>query len=348
MSGLPPATPNVVRDVTQFARTAQQVDAPAELLSQLRRVVPAVQAGWLALLDDRHGRYAEIASFGYDTRTRDYFGTTPLLEQIELVGLASSPEPQSARDSPIPLGDLPIWGEYYFPAGFSGGVAVGLFTPDHRHVGVLVMCTDDAGRPSDAERDLVGALAPRIATAVDPVRSLAVLAQVVRDAQAGAVLTECGEVRPLPGLSGHPLLEPDSALPGVALRQAGEGGGSASFRWPVSGKTNEPDDCGGLLQATVLACPTGPPHVVGVLVLSPVPAGRSVLTRRELVLVGLLLEGWSDQRIAVGLDLPVYSVVETAVRVTAKLGAPDRHSALVRAARGGLFIPYQPGRPPPA
>ncbi|MGI5146792.1 hypothetical protein ACQEVC_10465 [Plantactinospora sp. CA-294935] len=355
MTAPPPPPSNVIHDLAEIAGTPGRDGQAAELLARISRVVPA-QAAWLALLDDRHRRYTELASFGYDTRIRDYFGTPALLEQVELVGLASSPAPQRGRDSPVPLAELPVWGDYYLPAGFREGIAVGLFTPERRHIGMLVMCTDDPDRPTDAERDLVAALAPQVAAAVDPVRTLAVLAQVVRNAQAGAVLTRTGAVRPLPGLPGHRLLAPDSALPGVALHQANHCGGSASFLWPVcvvrlTCRSGSPageghDDRSGLLQVTVLGCPTAPPSAVGVLVLSPLPGGRSVLTRRELVVVGLLLEGWSDRRIAVGLDLPVGAVTETVARVVVGLDAPDRHAALLRAARRGWFIPPCAGRPP--
>ncbi|MGX7676955.1 hypothetical protein [Plantactinospora sp. DSM 117369] len=345
MTAPPPPPSNIIRDLAEIAGAPGHDGQAAELLARISRVVPA-QAAWLALLDDRHRRYTELASFGYDTRIRNYFGSVALLEQVELVGLASSPVPQRGRDSPVPLAELPVWGDYYFPAGFREGVAVGLFTPERRHIGMLVMCTDDPDHPTDAERDLVAALAPQVAAAVDPVRTLAVLAQVVRDAQAGAVLTRTGAVHPLPGLPGHRLLAPDSALPGVALHQATHCGGSASFLWPVCVAGEERDDRSGLLQVAVLGCPTAPPSVAGVLVLSPLSGGRSVLTRRELVVVGLLLEGWSDRRIAVGLDLPVGTVTETVARVVAGLDAPDRHTALLRAARRGWFIPPCAGRAP--
>ncbi|GAB3965509.1 hypothetical protein V1634_24680 [Plantactinospora veratri] len=344
MTAPPPSSSKAIRGLAEIAAAVARAGQPDELLAGLGAVMP-VQAAWLALLDDRHRRYAEVASFGYDTRIRNYFGTAALLEQVELVGLTSSPVPQRARDSPVPLAELPVWGDYYFPAGFREGIAVGLFTPDRRHVGVLIMCTDDPGRPTDAERNLVGALAPQIAAAIEQVRSLAVLAQVVRNARAGAVLTRSGAAHPLPGLPGHPLLAPDSALPGVALHQAVHCGGSASFLWPAC-RGQEHDDRSGMLQVVVLGCATAPPSVVGVLVLSPLPGGRSVLTRRELVVVGLLLEGWSDRRIAVGLDLPVGTVAETVARIVVKLDAPNRHAALLRTARHGWFIPPCTGRPP--
>jgi DNA-binding CsgD family transcriptional regulator len=218
-------------------------------------------------------------------------------------------------------------------------MVVGLFTPDRRYLGVLLVSTDTTDRPSDADRDLVGVLAPRIAAAVDPMRSLAVLARVVHDARAGAVLTRCGDVLGLPGLPGHALLAPGSALLGVALRQLVERAGSGSFLWPIQAGSGGCGDLGEFLRVTVLGCANAPPQVLGVVVLSPLPGGRSVLSQRELVVVGLLLEGWSEGRIAVAMDLPAGVVAEIAERVTARLGAPDRHSALVRAARQGWFIP---------
>lgn len=335
-----PSAAGTAREMAGIAAAPQQCGQADELLALLGRVVPH-QAAWLALLDDRYRRYAELASVGYDDRLRDYFCGTPMLDQVELVGMTSSPVPQRRRDVPPPLRELPVWLEYYLPAGFREGMAVGLFTQDGRHLGVLLVSTDTTDHPSDAERDLLGVLAPRIAAAVDPMRSLAALARVVHDAQAGAVLTSCGDVLRLPGLPGHALLAPGSTLLGVALRQVVHATSSVSFVWPVQAGSGGADDREGFIRVTVLGCVTAPPKAVGVVVLSPLPGGRSVLTRRELMVAGLLLEGWCEGRIGVAMDLPACAVAEIAERVTARLGAPDRQTALVRAARHGWFIPPQ-------
>ncbi|MBE1485817.1 GAF domain-containing protein [Plantactinospora soyae] len=345
MSGLPRSVRAVTRAVAEIAAAPVHGDQPEELLALLRQVIP-FQAAWLGLLDDERRRYVRLATTGYDDRTRRYLGTPEIADQVDLCGLSTTPAPQSARDSPVPLDELPVWPEYYRPAGFRGGLAVGLFAQDRRHLGLLVLNTEDRDHPTDGERDLIGALAPRLATVVDPIRSVAVLARIVRDAVGGVVLTRGGAALPLPGLPEHVLLAPDSALLPVAVRQQALTDGCGSFLWPVR-PYPEADERDDFVRVAVLNCPPGRSQLVAVVVLSAPPGDRPVLSRSELRILGMLLDGWLDQRIAVAMDLPARVVAEMTDRITARLGAPDLHSALLRAARWGWFIPHRLTAPSP-
>ncbi|MFC6018825.1 hypothetical protein ACFP2T_21765 [Plantactinospora solaniradicis] len=338
MRRLPPSASGVARELAGIAAAPNLGDQAEESLALIHRVFP-FQAAWLGLRDDEHSRYIGLATTGYDDRTRRYFGTPELADQIDLCGLSETPAPQSARDSPVPLDELPVWPEYYRPAGFRGGLAVGLFTRDRRHLGVLVFNTEKWDHPTNEERDLIGVLASRIATLVDPIRSVAMLARIVRDAVGGVVLTRDGTAVPLPGLREHALLAPGSALLTTAARQHALGNGGGSFLWPVRPHTcnDEKDE---FIRVVVLACPPEPSHLVALVLVSVVPSGRPVLSRDELMILGMLLEGWSDQRIAVAMDLPARAVAEMTHRLTMRLGAPDLHTALLRAARWGWFIPH--------
>jgi hypothetical protein len=60
--------------------------------------------------------------------------------------------------------------------------------------------------PTDAARDLIGVLAPQIAHAVDPLRSIATAAPQVHGIQTGVLLTRAGHALPLPGPGAHALL----------------------------------------------------------------------------------------------------------------------------------------------
>ncbi|MGI5211396.1 hypothetical protein [Plantactinospora sp. CA-290183] len=195
MTGRPASSAEVAREATRIAASGAGIeDRAAELLGLVRRVVP-YEAAWIALVDDPARRYAELAGTGYGERVRDYLGTPELLDQVELVGLSSSPVPQRGRDSPVPLAELPVWGDYYLPDGYREGMAVGLFTADRRHLGVMVMSTDTPDHPTDAERDVVAALAPG-----SPPPS-----------------TRCGRCRCWPGLSatrGRASCWPAAAVPG--------------------------------------------------------------------------------------------------------------------------------------
>ncbi|MDW5327906.1 hypothetical protein [Plantactinospora sp. KLBMP9567] len=348
-----PSLTHLLHQAAVVAASPVGADRPGQWLSLLRRLVP-YDAAWISLFDDRDQLFSEVASTGYDDRIRNYFGTREVVRQAEQAGLTESPVPQRGRDLPVPATEYPVWSDYYLPAGFREGLAVGLFTRDRRHVGMLVLSTEDADHPTDVERDLVGVLAPRVATTLDPLWSLSVLARVVHQAVAGVVLTHAGDTLPLCGLPGHPLLAVGSTLLRVVAEHAPDGGGSISFLWPARPPRRPSSRAGGsgvardgLFRVTVLGCATAPAPLVGVVMLAPLPGGRCPLDRRELVVLGLLLAGWTDERIAVGLDLPLATVAETVERSLAVLQAPDRHVALLRAARRGWFIPHLPGTAPP-
>ncbi|MCU7728404.1 LuxR C-terminal-related transcriptional regulator [Actinoplanes sp. KI2] len=90
---------------------------------------------------------------------------------------------------------------------------------------------------------------------------------------------------------------------------------------------------------TVLGCGGHPPgHLRGIVVVSP-PGDTQGLDQRELEILGLLIDDWSDQRIAAALDLPTRTVAESVERILAKLNAPTRIVATLRALRRGLYTP---------
>ncbi|MEO3745201.1 GAF domain-containing protein [Plantactinospora sp. B5E13] len=344
-----PSLPDIVRQAAAITASPIGEDRPAQWLSLLRQVVP-YDAAWLSLADDRNHRFVEVTSTGYPERIQTYFGTRASMDQAEQAGLTESPVPQCGRDHPIPAVEYEIWSDYYLPAGFREGLAVGLLSQDRRHIGMLALSTEDAGHPTDAERDLIGVLAPRIAATLDPLRSLAVLARVVHDAVAGLVLTRAGEPFSLCGLPGHPLLAAGSPLLAVIDEMAPRGEGSVSFLWPVRQRSelvrDVPEAIDGLFRVVLLGCAAAPAPVLGLAMLAPLPKGWSVLNRRELVVLGLLLAGWTDEQVAVGLDLPLTTVIDTVCRSIVALQAPDRHVALLRAARRGWFIPHRAGTAP--
>jgi DNA-binding NarL/FixJ family response regulator len=74
------------------------------------------------------------------------------------------------------------------------------------------------------------------------------------------------------------------------------------------------------------------------VVLSPVTDLRG-LTPRELEVLGLLVEGCSNQQIARALVVAPRTVAAHLEHVLAKLDAPSRTLAAVRAEREGLYVP---------
>jgi DNA-binding CsgD family transcriptional regulator len=177
-----------------------------------------------------------------------------------------------------------------------------------------------------------------LAAGLDPLRSLAAAARVVRGATAGAVLCRAGATWPLPGLDGDALLTEGSAVVAMARSCIDDGQVYTSFLWPRGGR-HAPD---GHVRVTVLASPgEAPASVRGTVVLSPVTDLRG-LTPRELEVLGLLIDGCSNQQIARALVVAPRTVAAHLEHILVKLDAPTRTLAAVRAEREGLYVPLSP------
>jgi DNA-binding CsgD family transcriptional regulator len=159
-----------------------------------------------------------------------------------------------------------------------------------------------------------------------------------RGATAGAVLCRSGTTRPLPGLDDDALLADGSPVVPIARSYIDDGQVFASFLWPRGGR-HAPD---GHVRVTVLAAPEeAPASLLGTVVLSPVTDLRG-LTPRELEVLGLLVDGCSNQQIARALVVAPRTVAAHLEHILVKLGAPTRTFAAVRAEREGLHVPLSP------
>jgi DNA-binding CsgD family transcriptional regulator len=168
--------------------------------------------------------------------------------------------------------------------------------------------------------------------------SLAAAVRLVRGATAGAVLHRRGVTSPLPGLAEDDLLTPHSPVLSVARSRMEEGLVFATFLWPLGG-AHAPD---GHVRVTVLTCPdAAPAGVVGTVVLSP-PGDLRGLTPRELEVLGLLVDGCTNQEIARTLAVAPRTVAAHLEHVLIKLDAPTRTLAAARAEREGLLVPSVP------
>ncbi|MBX6355497.1 MAG: helix-turn-helix transcriptional regulator [Micromonosporaceae bacterium] len=333
MPELPPDGLSIAVEVARIASTpGTSVEHAAMLLEPLRRLVP-FQAASIIVHDISGRTRTPLVTYGYDDATLGYLTAPEHVDEIKLLGLGRARRPMRLKDLPVPRDQVRIWVEFLEPAGFKEALTVGLFTSDGRYLGMLCLGTDDPDQPTVAARDMLAELAPVIANAVDPLRSVVVAAQMVHGAVAAVAITDHGEALPLPGLATHPLLAPGSAALAAAQRLSREIV-CGSFLYPL------PDADEGLARLTVLTCPPQAPYrLAGVAVVSP-PGDLRGLTRRELQIAGLLIEGWANQRIAASLFIAERTVATHVEHILAKLGAPTRASAAVRALQSGLYVPH--------
>jgi DNA-binding CsgD family transcriptional regulator len=282
--------------------------------------------------------YTSLASTALDARTLQHLGGPVMARDIQVTQTDRARPPLSPSDLPYPADELLTWAECLIPAGIHEGLGVGLFDRGGRHVGFLTLLSSSRQPPAPAVRRRLHQLTRVVAAGIDPWRSLAAAAQVVRGATAGTVLCRHGATRPLPSLGGDALLIEGSPVVAVARSCIDDGRVFASFLWPRGGR-HAPD---GHVRVTVLASPgEAPASVLGTVVLSPATDLRG-LTPRELEVLGLLVEGCSNQQIARALVVAPRTVAAHLEHILVKLDAPTRTLAAVRAEREGLYVPLSP------
>jgi DNA-binding CsgD family transcriptional regulator len=308
-----------------------------EMLERLRRLVP-FDAAWLALADPMSSSFTSVASTDLDEATLQYLSGPEMAHDIEVTHTDRARLPLSPSDLPYPAGDLPTWAECFIPAGFHEALGVALFDRGQRHVGHLALLFRGKQPPTVGMRRRLHHLTPVLACGIDPLRSLAVAARVVKGATAGTVLCFDRATRPLPGLGGDTLLADGSPVMAIARSCIDNGQVFTSFLWPRGGR-HAPD---GHVRVTVLASGDEPPaSLLGAVILSPATGLRG-LTPRELEVLGLLVDGCSNQQIARALVLAARTVATHLEHILTKLGAPTRTLAAVRSEREGLYVPPFP------
>lgn len=331
-----PKPPGV--ELAEIAASADDLPRRSQqLLLALRREVP-YDAAWLALAEPVSSAYTSLASVDLDRGTLDRLDGPRTVHDLEVTQADRARPPPRPSGLPYPAAELPTWCECLLPAGIHEALAVGLFDSCRRHVGFLALLYAGNQPPPLAARHRLHELSGVLAHGIDPLRPLAAAARLVRGALAGAVLCSAGSTRPLPGLDGDALLAGGSPVIRFARSCIDDGQVFASFLWPRGGR-HAPD---GHVRVTVLADPgEAPTGVVGAVVLSPVP-DLHALTPRELEVLGLLVDGYANQQIARVLVVTSRTVATHIEHILAKLSAPTRTLAAVRAAREGLYVPLAP------
>jgi len=305
-----------------------------ELLQRLDRWIPS-DAAWLALSDPGSNVYATVGSTGLDRSVVDFLDRPSVAQEIQQNGVNRNQPPVSLGELPISFDELPTWANCLVPAGFREGLGVALFEPGGRHMGVLTLLFSSDESPSTETRDRLAHVSPLIARAMSPMRSLLATARLVQGATAGAVLLRDGSTYPLTGLEDHMALCEDSPVVGLAREILLAGEIYRSFMWP----TGEDHEATGHMRMTILAATEVPAFVLGMVLLTPDVDCRG-LTPRELQVLGLVVEGCSNQQIARRLVVAPRTVAAHVEHVLVKLAASSRTLAAVRAERAGLYVPH--------
>lgn len=306
----------------------------AEALLEVLRHIIAVDAACVTLLRPDGSRQPPLYARGYSQALEDHLATPEFLANVELVGLRRNRTPLRVVDLPAPTAATSAWARFMAPAGFCEGIGIPLHTGDGRYLGVLAAHSDDPTPVGDDIRDLVAGLAPLLAYALDPMRTVSALTGLVTDAVAGVVLTQDDTVEPLPGLPGHRLLARGSPVLAEAAACYADGDSQATFLVPRSWK--DPDR---YWRTTMLACSDRPPHHASAVVVLRPPDDLLGLGHRELTVLGLLIAGWPTAHIAARLQVSVLTVYAYLDEARGKLGARTTAAAVMRAADRGLYLP---------
>ncbi|GGQ49790.1 GAF domain-containing protein [Couchioplanes azureus] len=310
------------------------VERAQALVEPLRRITPC-DAVLITAFDPERRLQTPLLRHGYHPMVSQALHGPRFTADVERAGLHGPRPPVRLCDLPVPAETLPTWSQCLYPAGFREGMGMGLFTRDGRYVGVVGTSSTDPTPATEEARDLLDHAGPWIAHAIDPLRTISAIAALVSDAIAGVALTRAGNTAALNGLPGHHLLRLGTRLMTAATAPAATESPLATFLCPADCTNTETE----LFRVSILTCPPEPPgHLRKVVLLSPAPNPYG-LSREELQILGLLVEGWPHTRIAATLDIPTSLVGDRLHEIQARLGATSAHLAAARALRRGLYIP---------
>jgi DNA-binding CsgD family transcriptional regulator len=316
------------------ARPGPLPERAEALLHELGRHVP-FDAAWMALAAPMGTGYTSVASTALDLSTVQYLSGPTMAHDIEVTATGRAGPPLSPSDHPYPVKELSTWAGCLVPTGFHEALVVALFAPESRHVGLLALLSARNQPPTRAMRRRLKKLSPILARGIDPMGPLVSAARLVPGAAAGVVDCRDGGTAPLPGLADDALLARGSAVVAAASAAIRDGHVYRSFLWPRGGR-HAP---GGHVRVTVVTGTDDVPRVLlGMVLLSPAGDLRG-LTPRELEVLGLVIEGYTNQGIAREIVVAPRTVAAHLEHILAKLGAPSRTLAAVRAERTGLYVP---------
>lgn len=322
----------VMHEVANIANARASIGQRAQaVLDTLRRLIP-FEGSWLAVLSPEHSEHHSLVRRGYDAATEAYLRSSAVLEDVEVCGINRATAPVCVRRLPIPPQELRVWADYLLPSGFREGGAVGLFA-NQRYLGLMAVHTDTADHPTDAALDLVHLIAPMIARAVDPLRGVNATAQVVRQAEAGIILSRDGHAHPLPGLAGHPLLAADTPLRHVVAGYLARDPDFHTFLCP----NNAGVETGRYERISILPCHCDAPFYLTAAVTMTAARDLHGLCPQDLALLGALVE--PDPATALPSQPTQRERNARWPHIMATLHTRTREQAVARAQRLGIYVP---------
>lgn len=329
-----------------LARTAAPIGSilnrARAVLHDLRPAVP-VDASWLALAVPRGHGYGTLAGVGPDRPVGDFLAGPSMARAVGATGPERWRPAWGLSELSYPSETPPSWTGWLLPTRIFEALAVALLSAAKPHDGFPALLSRSRQPPSEAVRIRLGRLPPVPAEDIDPMRSLATIGSLVRGATAGVVLRADGGCQAFPGLPVDAMLGPDSPALDSGRKRVDDGHPYSSFLWPV-GARSSPER---YVRITVLAAPEDVPVALTAVALVSAPPDLRGLTPRELEVLGLLVEGCSNQEIARTLVVAIRTVATHIEHILAKLGTPTRTLAAVHAERDGLYVPSLSAHPTP-
>ncbi|MHA6795613.1 response regulator transcription factor [Pseudonocardia bannensis] len=296
-----------------------------EILEHLGTLIP-IEGAMVSAVDPASGHRRVVTNQGYSASLVAYLnGGEFHAEMIEPFGLPRRGWPVRERDLPVDPRSLRCVAEYFDPAGLVEGLLSTLVTADGRYVGFIDISDGDYDHPSDEACAVVGYLAPTLANVIDPLQSARLLASTLADDCVAVGLLPDDVVIPLRGVPDPELLDPRGGLHRTVGRLLGGTRRTAAFLWPTSG--------GGWYACRSFRCR----DQVVVLTATVVERPHD-LTRRELEVLTLLVDGGSNAEIAGTLQVTARTVKAHVEHILEKLGIPTRAAAVGRAIQDGLLL----------
>jgi hypothetical protein len=266
-----------------------------------------------------HPTYTTLAGAELAASTLTFLTGPKHARDIEATGGHRFAPAKSPSDLPYPAEELPSWAECLLPAGYHEGLGVALYAPDRRNVGFLTLLSaagtgrrGRCGDPSAGSPRCSVAASTRCAPRRPPPASST---EPARAWCSGTGRRPCGDRR-------RAALRVLPVAPGRSPRTAG----ARAHHRPgqFRGRVGSPDRDG----AGVATWRPARAHTAGA-------GGPGAADRRAV-----------DRGIARVLVLAQRTVAAHLKHVLAKLSAPTRTLAAVRAEREGLYVPPRPETSP--